>query len=423
MKALVIGGGAREHALAHRLKAEGWGVTCAPGNGGIARSIPCVPLDPMVSGQVIERAQAQATDLVVVGPEGPLIAGLGDALATAGLFAFAPSGAAARIEGSKAFAKELMAEAEIPTAAHRTFERPDEARAYADQLGGRVVVKADGVAAGKGVIICAGRDEAREAIDRVMVRREFGVSGERVVLEEVLEGSEVSLMALCDGKRYQVLPLSRDYKRVGDGDQGPNTGGMGALSPPDDLPESRAEALAEQAIGPMLRALAARGAPFRGVLYAGLMLTRAGPKVLEYNCRFGDPETQVVLGRIQGELGSALLAAARGDLSGTKLRVRAGAAVGVVACAPGYPSNSRVDAPIEGLGEAEAEQATRIYFAGVSDKGTGPRTAGGRVLTVVADGADAGVARAAAYRTLDRIRFDGMQYRHDIASGRPTTRS
>jgi phosphoribosylamine---glycine ligase len=416
MNALVIGSGAREHALAHRLKEEGWVVTCGPGNGGIARSIPCVTLDPLVPGQVIERAQAQAADLVVVGPETPLIAGLGDALAAAGLFAFAPSAGAARIEGSKAFAKELMAEAGIPTAQHRTFERAAEARSYAESLGGRVVVKADGVAGGKGVILCFTPDEAREAIDRTMVRREFGASGDRVVLEEMLEGPEVSLMALCDGVRFQVLPLSRDYKRVGDDDQGPNTGGMGALSPPTDLPETQAEALAEQTIGPMLRALTAHGTPFRGLLYAGLMLTRQGPRVLEYNCRFGDPETQVVLGRIEGELGSALLAAVRGDLSRTHLRSRASVSVGVVACAPGYPASPRLEAPIEGLAEAEADPATRIFFAGVSDPGTGPRTAGGRVLTVVAEGTDAGVARGAAYRRLQRIRFEGMHYRRDIAS-------
>jgi phosphoribosylamine--glycine ligase len=416
MKALVIGGGAREHAIAHRLTQEGWAVTCAPGNGGIARSIPCLNLDPMVPSQVVAAAQKLEADLVIVGPEAPLIAGLGNALTAEGPAAFAPTAQAARIEGSKAFAKELMAEAGVPTARHQSFDRPEAALAYAGARDGRVVVKADGIAGGKGVIVCLSPEEAQAAIQRVMVDREFGAAGDRVILEEVLEGPEVSLMALCDGRRFQVLPLARDYKRVGDGDRGPNTGGMGALSPPSDLPESQAGALADQTIGPILAALEARGTPFRGLLYAGLMLTTEGPKVLEYNCRFGDPECQVVLGRIEGEVGRALLAAAQGDLTSARIRTGSSVSVGVVVCAPGYPSRPKLGAAIEGLDEVEAEPSARVFFAGVADHGAGPRTAGGRVLTVVSQGPDAEVARGAAYRALQKIRFEGMHYRRDIAS-------
>ena len=360
MKALVIGSGAREHALTARLAEEGWEAACAPGNTGIARHLRCLPLDVADLKAAVALAQEERADLVVVGPEAPLIAGLVDALSAAGILAFGPSAAAARIEGSKAFAKEVMVAAKIPTASHAVFDEAGKAIEHAQRLGGRVVVKADGIAAGKGVVVCNDMADAREAIEAALVRAEFGVAGRRLVIEERLEGREVSLMAVCDGVRFQLLPLSQDYKRVGDGDIGPNTGGMGAVCPPPIAPQLEAAPLAELAIAPALERLRALDAPFRGVLYAGLMLTPAGPKVLEYNCRLGDPETQVLLERVDGELGETMAAAARGDVGSHRLGARPGAAVGVVACADGYPRKPRFGDAIQGLDAAETLRANSL---------------------------------------------------------------
>ncbi|MHB8420873.1 MAG: phosphoribosylamine--glycine ligase [Myxococcales bacterium] len=412
--ALVIGAGAREHALAARLAQEGWEVAVAPGNAGIARRFRCLPLDLGDLAAAVKLACDAAADLVVVGPEAPLVAGLADALAAAGLATFGPSAAAARIEGSKAFAKALMAEAGIPTAAHRTFDDPTLALAHARALGGRVVVKADGIAAGKGVSVCREPREAEAAIEAAMVRRELGDAGRRVVLEEALSGRELSLMAVCDGRRYRLLPLAQDYKRVGEGDQGPNTGGMGAVSPPPVAPRQTAASLAELAIAPALERLAERGTPFCGVLYAGLMLTADGPRVLEYNCRFGDPETQVLLERVDGPLGEAMAAAARGALGAGALGERFLAAVGVVACAAGYPGKPRLGDPIGGLAEAEAVGALR--FGGAGGTPGEPLTAGGRVLTAIGVGRDLEEARERAYRTIGRVRFEGLHFRRDIGA-------
>jgi phosphoribosylamine---glycine ligase len=428
MKALVIGSGAREHAIAARLVEEGWAVACAPGNVGIARQLRCLPLDVGDVKASVALARAERPDLVVVGPEAPLIAGLVDALTADGILAFGPSAAAARIEGSKAFAKELMVAARIPTAAHATFEDAAAALAHAKRFGGRVVVKVDGIAAGKGVVVAGSVAEAQEAIEAALVRGEFGAAGGRLVLEERLEGREVSLMAVCDGAGYRLLPLSQDYKRVGDGDTGPNTGGMGAVSPPNPVGPGEvrpstgsgrtegtdAAALARLAIAPALDRLRALGSPFKGVLYAGLMLTPDGPKVLEYNCRLGDPETQVLLERVDGTLGEAMAAAARGELAGCELGERAGAAVGVVACAEGYPRKPRLGAAITGLAEAEA--LGRIRCAGVAGSVERPVTSGGRVLTAVASGKDVAEARERAYRALGCVSFQGMHFRRDIGT-------
>jgi phosphoribosylamine---glycine ligase len=413
-RALVIGGGAREHALAARLAAEGWDVCVAPGNAGIARRLRCVPLQAADLPSAVALAGQLSADLVTVGPEAPLIAGLADALRAAGRVVFGPSAAAARVEGSKAFAKELMAEAGIPTAPHHTFVDPSEACAHAQRLKGRVVVKADGIATGKGVTVCGTVAEAEAAIEAAMVRRELGDAGRTLVLEERLEGRELSLMALCDGRKYTLLPLSQDYKRVGDGDQGPNTGGMGAASPSPVAPTSPATTLAELAIAPALECLARRGTPFRGVLYAGLMLTADGPRVLEYNCRLGDPETQVLMERADGPVGEVMAAAARGELGTLALRERPIAAVGVVACAAGYPQPPRVGDVIEGLDEAAAVGLLR--FGGVGGAPDRLVTAGGRVLTAVGIGADLPEARARAYRTIGLVRFEGMHHRHDVGS-------
>jgi phosphoribosylamine--glycine ligase len=444
-KALVIGGGAREHAIAARLAEEGWAVSCAPGNAGIAKQLRCLPFDIGDLGKCLALARAERPDLAVVGPEAPLIAGLADMLAAEGILAFGPSAAAARIEGSKAFAKEVMVAAKIPTATHAVFEDAHSAFEHARALGGRLVVKVDGIAAGKGVVVCSDVAEARQAIEAALVHGEFGAAGRRLVLEERLEGRELSLMAVCDGARYQLLPLSQDYKRVGDGDRGPNTGGMGAVSPPAyfvrpersrgpnaleepalSLPKGPstslgangggfdASALGELAIAPALERLRAIGSPFRGVLYAGLMLTPQGPKVLEYNCRLGDPETQVLMERIDGALGEAMAASARGDLGGCKLAERPGAAVGVVACAEGYPRTPRLGDDIRGIDDAAC--IARIRCGGVGGSPERPTTRGGRVLTVVGSGADLAAARAQAYRALAFISFEGKHYRSDIGA-------
>ncbi len=410
--ALVIGSGAREHAIAARLADEGWDVAVAPGNAGIARWLRCLPLSLADVAAAVKLSGELRADLVVVGPEAPLVAGMADALSAAGRLVFGPGAAAARIEGSKAFAKEIMAEAGIPTAAHRTFDDAAAARDHARKAGGRVVIKADGIAAGKGVTVCDTVGEAEGAIEAAMVRRELGEAGARVVLEERLEGRELSLMALCDGRRYALLPPSQDYKRVGDGDQGPNTGGMGAVSPPPVAPPRTAQGLAELSIAPALDCLARRGTPFRGALYAGLMLTPDGPRVLEYNCRLGDPETQVLMERVDGPVGEAMAAAARGDLEGLSLGERGGAVVGVVACAPGYPQKPRLGDPIAGLAEAEALAAIRC--GGVGGSRERPVTAGGRVLTAVARGRDIQEARERAYRAVAKVAFDGMHYRRDV---------
>jgi phosphoribosylamine--glycine ligase len=410
-KALVIGAGAREHAIGARLAEEGWDVSCAPGNVGIARHLRCVPLAIADVPAAVALARKERPELVVVGPEAPLIAGLVDALSAAGILAFGPSAAAARIEGSKAFAKEVMVAAKIPTASHAIFEDAGKAIEHATRLEGRVVVKADGIAAGKGVAVCGELAQAREAIEAALVRGEFGAAGRRVVLEERLEGPEVSLMAVCDGTRFELLPLSQDYKRVGDGDVGPNTGGMGAVSPAL-ASHVDAASLARLAIVPALERLRALGSPFRGVLYAGLMLTPDGPKVLEYNCRLGDPETQVLMEQVDGALGEAMEAAARGELGDRRLGARPGTAVGVVACAKLYPSKPRLGDAISGLDEAE--RFGRIRYGGVDGSREKPVTSGGRVLTAVGLGSDLADARAKAYRAQACVAFAGKHFRNDI---------
>jgi len=419
MRVLVVGGGGREHALAWKIAKSPlvrklW---CAPGNPGTGRVAENLPLRADDVDALARWAAEQRVDLAVVGPEAPLVAGLSDRLAAAGVPVFGPTAAAARLEGSKAFAKEVMAAAGIPTAGHAVFDALEPALAHARARLGRVVVKADGLAAGKGVVVCGSVEEAEAALRSILVDRVHGDAGARVVLEERLEGPEVSVIALSDGERVLALPPAQDHKRIFDGDRGPNTGGMGAFCPTPTLDAAQLADVERRVLLPTIREMARRGTPFRGALYAGLMVTRQGPMVLEYNARFGDPETQPILMRIRGDVVPALLGAARGDLSRLSLDVDPRAAVGVVLAADGYPGKVATGDAIEGA-EGPFAEGVEVFQAGTARDGTGRLvTAGGRVLTVCAlgDGLDGAAARA--YEAAAGIRFRGRQYRTDI--GRP----
>jgi phosphoribosylamine--glycine ligase len=412
---LVLGGGGREHALAWRISQspEIKALWCAPGNPGTAALGENVPVQADDLRAVRALARERAVDLVVVGPEAPLVAGVADALRADGVAVFGPSSAAARLEGSKAFAKEVMAAAGIPTAAHRAFQSPAEAEAHA-RAQGQVVVKADGLAAGKGVVVARTPEEAAAAVRQVAT---MGAASRTLVLEELLEGEEVSVIALCDGERYQLFPAAQDHKRVADGDRGPNTGGMGAYAPAPFLDGRGLEEVGRAVIAPALREMQRRGTPFSGALFAGLMLTARGPRTLEFNCRFGDPETQALM--MQMEEGEDLLAllwaAARGALPERPLRQRAGASVGVVLAAHGYPASPRTGDVISGVDAAERLGA-RVFHAGTRMEGGRLLTSGGRVLTVCAHGPGVEEARALAYRACEAIHFEGKHFRRDVGA-------
>jgi len=422
---LIVGAGGREHALAWKLAGEP-GVSevfVAPGSAGIATEprVTCITVDPLDPAAVVAVARTRAVELVVVGPEAPLAAGVADALTAAGFDVFGPSAAAARIEASKAFCHEVAAAAGVPMARAQAFTAAGPAIAFATELAagdaGRAgcVVKADGLAAGKGVTVCDDASAATWAI-----RALFGEPGAVVLVEERLIGQEVSLIALCDGRAAVALPVARDHKRLGDGDQGPNTGGMGAYSPVADLPDEEAAALLATVHLPILSELARRGTPFRGALYAGMMLTADGPVLLECNARFGDPETQAILPRLTVALGPLLLAAARGTLPADMpmLPTRPGAAVAIVLAAAGYPDQPRRGDRIDGIEGAQGSGAL-VFHAGTSRSEDGTwRTAGGRILSVVGRGPDPAAARDAAEVAADAIIFDGLQRRHDIGSVR-----
>ncbi len=414
MKVLIVGGGGREHALAWALHRSPLveDLIVAPGNAGIAQVARCVPVPADDIDELVSLAGREAVDLVVVGPEAPLVAGLGDALRGRGIAVFGPDADAARIEGSKAWAKELMAQGGIPTAAGGTFTDVGSALAFVDGLGGRAAIKADGLAAGKGVTVTLDRDVAEAALRECLDARRFGEAGATVVVEEVLEGPEVSAFALCDGRTVLPLALSQDFKRIGDGDTGPNTGGMGAYSPVpwvDDATEAVIWDLCRRTVAVM----AAQGVTYRGVLYAGFMLTADGPRVLEYNCRFGDPETQAVIPRLAGDLPELLYACATGALEHVEARWLPEASVAVVLASDGYPGSYRTGIPIEGL--EQAEDAV-VFHAGTAKQGARVVTAGGRVLTVSATGATLDDARRRAYAACARISFEGMTYRRDVAA-------
>ncbi len=411
MNVLVVGSGGREHALAWKI-AQSPSVTlyCAPGNPGTAQLAENVTVRPDDCREVVFLARSLGVELVVVGPEKPLVNGVADALEHAQIPVFGPTAAAAAIEGSKAFAKEVMATAGVPTADFRVFDSPGSAEAFARQRGA-LVVKADGLAAGKGVIVAR---DATEAANAIRSLRELGAPARRLLLEELLEGEEVSVIALCDGERSVLLPTAQDHKRLGDGDTGPNTGGMGAYSPAPFLDSRSLEKISSQIILPTLAELRRRGTPFRGALYAGLMITEAGPKVLEFNCRLGDPEAQVVLMQVEEDLVPLLRACAGGNLTQQTIRARGGCSVGVVIAAQGYPHNPRTGDQILGLESIPEE--VQVFHAGTRHEGGKLVTSGGRVFCVSAHGETVVQARDTAYQAVERIHFRGMHYRKDIAA-------
>ena len=398
MRVLLVGSGGREHALARKL-VQGAGVTAlhaAPGNPGIAELGDCHPVRADDAEALLDLARSLDADLAVIGPEAPLVAGVSDALRRNGIAVFGPSRAAARIEGSKTFAKQVMLSAGVPMAETLAVARPP------------CVVKVDGLAAGKGVFVC----ETAEQLDEAL--RAAAAYAGPIVIEELLSGDEISIFALSDGHRVVPLAPAQDFKRIGDGDAGPNTGGMGSFSPVPGFGPAEVAELVERVHAPVVEELARRGAPFIGVLFAGLMLTESGPKVLEFNARFGDPETQSILPRLDGDLLPALAAAAHGDLGGVELGITPDAAVTVVLAGDGYPERSDAGTPIEGIEDAQATGAL-VFHAGTARHGERLVTGGGRILAVTGVGPTLSEARERAYAGCERIRFDGMQYRRDIA--------
>jgi phosphoribosylamine--glycine ligase len=421
VRVLVVGSGGREHALVWALQrsASAPEVFAAPGNPGINETALCFPVDPADPELVGQLADDLDVDLVVVGPEVPLVAGVADAVRARGRACFGPGAAAARLEGSKAWMKQVLADAGVPTARHRSFGADDEAAAlaYLEELAPPYVVKTDGLAAGKGVVVTESLADARDAVRAYLSGEAFGDAGRTLVIEEGLIGPELSLLVVCNGDPDAAIPLApaQDFKRSLAGDAGPNTGGMGAYSPVPIVSDALVDEVMELAVRPTLRWLADHGAEYRGVLYAGMMLTADGPKVIEYNVRFGDPECQVVLPRVTSDVAELLLAAATGD----KLAVTFSddAAVTVVLAADGYPASPRTGDPITGIEVASAVNTVTVFHAGTARDEQGVlRTAGGRVLTVTATGVDLEVARMRAYEAASIINFKGMRYRHDIAA-------
>ena len=420
MKILVIGSGGREHTIVWKLKESPKvrAVFCAPGNAGISRVARCVPVSPGDSTAVIDFVRKERIDYVVIGPETPLAAGLTDALRAAGIGVLGPSQEAAQLESSKVFAKDFMARHGIPTAQYATYQDPQIAMAYlsSDEARYPIVVKADGLAAGKGVVVARSAAEAREAVQRIMVDREFGSSGNRIIVEECLEGIEASYIVFTDGDTILPAVAARDHKAAYDNDAGPNTGGMGAYSTDDILgPELERDVL-KRIIRPVIEGMKVEGFPFRGMLYAGLMLTRRGPQVLEFNVRMGDPECQVILPRLQGDFAELCEALCQGRLKSYKASWNSGAAVCVVLASGGYPGSYAKGKVITGLEMAEEDRRVAVFHAGTKLEGDKFVTDGGRVLGVTAVHQDLVSAMMLAYEAVNKIHFEGMHYRRDIGA-------
>ncbi|MGI6261526.1 MAG: phosphoribosylamine--glycine ligase [Acutalibacteraceae bacterium] len=421
MKILMIGSGGREHALVRKLKESPRAekIYCAPGNGGISCDAVCEPIGAMDIDGTVAFAKQNAIDLVFVAPDDPLAAGMVDAMQKEGIRAFGPSAAAARIESSKVFSKNLMKKYGIPTAGYEVFENPADVLTYIRQQNTfPAVIKADGLALGKGVVIAQNLQEAEDAVHSIMEDKIFGASGNRVVVEEFLTGPEVSVLAFTDGKTVKPMVSSKDHKRVGDGDKGPNTGGMGTISPNPYYTDEIAETCMQTIFLPTIRAMQQEGCPFKGCLYFGLMLTPNGPKVIEYNARFGDPETQVVLPRLKTDLIDIIDAVIDEKLDACNIEWSDGACACVVLASGGYPGKYAKGLEISGLDQNGQVSGATVYHAGTVRKDGKFLTSGGRVLGVTATGATLDEALEKAYSSAKKIYFDGMQYRHDIGRTR-----
>ncbi len=416
MRILIIGSGGREHALTWKLsqRPDVTEIFVAPGNGGTAGIATNVAIKDSDIPALVAFAREKAVDLVVPGPELPLTLGVVDAMKEAGIPCFGPVAACARLEGSKAFAKEVMHAAGVPTAAAGVFTSRADADAFVAAHGAPLVIKADGLAAGKGVIVAMTDEEVKAALDLMFDNRAFGDAGSTVLIEEFLKGEEVSLLCFCDGKTALPLPSAQDHKAVFDGDKGPNTGGMGAYSPAPVLPDDRLDAMADIVTRPILAEMARRGTPFTGILYAGLMMTADGPKVLEYNVRFGDPECQPLLMRLKNDLADVMTACIEGRLDAMKLDIENRSALGVVLTSAGYPGSYPKGMPISGIDEAEAMDDVKVFQAGTRREGERILANGGRVLCVTALGRDLRDAQKRAYEGLDHLTMEHSQFRSDI---------
>ena len=417
MKILVIGGGGREHALVWKLEQSPRveKIWCAPGNGGIAEDAECLAIEAGDVAGLVAFAEKNLPDLTLVGPELPLVNGIGDAFRERGWAIVGPSKQAAQLEGSKIFTKEFLQQHNVPTAKmYGAFESAKEAYEALRNVQWPVVIKADGLCAGKGVLVAQDVNEARDFIERVIEKNELGAGGKRILLEEGLDGDELSFIVVTDGKSYAPFVPTRDHKRVFDGNQGPNTGGMGAYSTDDLLPEPLRRTIISTIVEPTLKGLQADGIPYQGFLYIGLMLTHAGPKVLEFNCRLGDPETQAIVARMDFDLAEVLQDVAAARLNAFKLRWKPGASACVVLASRGYPRRFETGKKIEGLTAAEQITGVKVLHAGTKRVGDDIVTNGGRVLGVTAVGPTLGGALGSAYAAADRIHFDGMHYRRDI---------
>ncbi len=415
MNILVIGSGGREHALCWKIAESPMTsiLYCTPGNGGIADSATCVDLDVSDHSLVIDFCKSQEIGLVVVGPEAPLVAGLVDDLTEAGILAFGPTRGAAQLEGSKGFTKDMCAKYNIPTAAYGRFTDAESAKAYIKAQGAPIVVKADGLAAGKGVIIAQTEDEALAAIDS-MFDGAFGDAGTEVVIEEFMQGEEASFFALADGKTTLALATAQDHKAVGDGDTGPNTGGMGAYSPAPVMTVGMCERVMAEIIEPTTKAMADMGHPYKGVFFAGLMITAEGPKLIEYNCRFGDPECQVLMTRMESDIVPLLIAAAKGALEDKTVEWSKNAALTVVMAANGYPGSYEKGSVITSIGAAEKATGAKVFHAGTKQNGPNIVAIGGRVLNVTAEGRTVTEAQERAYKAIDHIDWPQGFCRKDI---------